>query len=244
MTTLRAAITQARPAARFVGGVVLEVSLGGGPAADRAGAGGVPDLGQVPELDPGVVAFGFVLVVAGVGGDRVDGDDQVRAVSRGGQPPGSVPAGRPVPAGRGEGEPGLSRRAGACAVPLVLGFGPGAAVGDGVPLVVGDGQAPRGLRVRRGGGGQVAGQPRVDRAEAAELAGPVRQAGQGGQRDGQRDPPGEPGRGRPRWPRPPGEAPSGGDGSLCPGAGPGRRGRGAGPCRPPAPPCAAPSPGR
>ena len=60
---------------------MLVVALGGGAAADGAGAGGVPDLGQVPELDPGVVAVGFVAVVAGVGGDRVDRDDQVRSGS-------------------------------------------------------------------------------------------------------------------------------------------------------------------
>ena len=187
MTTLRAAVTQAGASACLVGDVVLEVSLGGGPAADRAGAGGVPDLGQVPQLDPGIVAAAFEPVLAGVGGQRVDGDDQVRAVSRGAQPPGAVPAGRPVPAGRGEGEPGFSRRARACAVPLVLGFGPGTAVGDGVALAVGDRQAPRGLRVPRGRRGQVAGQPRIDWAQAADLAGTVRQAGQGGQRDSQRD---------------------------------------------------------
>ena len=91
MTALRTGVTQARPAARLVRGVVLEVALGGGPAADGAGAGRVPDLGQVPELDPGIVAFGFEPVVAGVGGDRVDGDDQVRPGSRGAEPPGSGP---------------------------------------------------------------------------------------------------------------------------------------------------------
>src|SRR6266700_2673182 len=53
MTALRAAVTQACPAARFVGGVVLEVALGGGPSAHGAGTGRVPDLGQVPPLDPG-----------------------------------------------------------------------------------------------------------------------------------------------------------------------------------------------
>src|SRR4029077_17260315 len=134
MTTLRAGVTQARPAACFVGNVVLEVGLASGPAADRAGAGGVPDLGQVPQLDPRIMTLGFEPVVARVGGDRVDGDDQVRAVSRDAEPPGSVPAGRPAAAGRGEGEPGFSWRAGACAVPLVLGFGAGAAVRDGVSL--------------------------------------------------------------------------------------------------------------
>ena len=84
----------------------------------------------------------------------------------------------------------------------------------------------------RGGGGQVAGQPRVDRAQARELAGPAREAGQGGQRDGQGDPAGEtrwaPRRAcRGRWPWRRG-------GSPCPGAGQGRPGRATRPCRPPA----------
>jgi hypothetical protein len=71
---LRAAITQTRPPARLVGGVVLEVAGGGGPAADGAGAGGMPDLAQVPELDPGIVALGLEPVITLIGGDRVDGD--------------------------------------------------------------------------------------------------------------------------------------------------------------------------
>src|SRR5690348_1749734 len=128
MTALRARVAQAGPAARLIGGVVLEVGLGGGPPADGASAGRVPDLGQVPELDSGVMAAGFVSVVAGIGGDRVDGDDQVRAVSRGGQPPGAITAGGAIPAGRGESEPALARRwprPGACAP--ALGLGPGAA---------------------------------------------------------------------------------------------------------------------
>ena len=53
MPALRTPITQARPPARLVRRVVLEVALAGGPPADGAGAGGVPDLGQVPERDPG-----------------------------------------------------------------------------------------------------------------------------------------------------------------------------------------------
>ena len=65
-------------------------------------------------------------------------------------------------------------------------------MGDGVALVAGDGQAPGGLGVGCGGGGEVAGQPRVDRAQAGQLAGPAGEAGQGGQRDGQGDPAGEP----------------------------------------------------
>ncbi len=57
MTALRAGVAQAGPAARFIRGVVLQVALGGRPAADRAGAGGVPDLGQVPQLDPGIMTL-------------------------------------------------------------------------------------------------------------------------------------------------------------------------------------------
>src|SRR2546430_7191015 len=45
MPALRTAITQARPSARLVRGVVLEVALAGGPAAYRAGTRGVPHLG-------------------------------------------------------------------------------------------------------------------------------------------------------------------------------------------------------
>src|SRR5580765_2058222 len=100
--TLRAGIAETRSSACFVRGVVLEVALGGGPPADGAGAGGVPDLGQVPELDPGIVAAGFVAAVARVGGDRVQVDDQVRPGSGGAQPPAAVPIGRAAPASGGE----------------------------------------------------------------------------------------------------------------------------------------------
>src|SRR5690349_5356594 len=171
---LRDGVTQAGAAACFVRDVVLVVALGGGAAADGAGAGGVPDLGQVPEPGPGIVTLGLESVVARVGGDRVERHDQVGPGAGGAQPPGAISAaGRPVPAGRGEGEPGSCWRAGSGALPVTLGFGSGAAVGNGVSLVVGDGQAPRGLRVGCGGGGQVPGQPRVDRAEAGQLAGPA-----------------------------------------------------------------------
>src|SRR6516165_9289819 len=92
------AITQAGPPARLVRGVVLEVALGGGPPADGAGAGGVPDLGQVPQLH----------------------------------------AGRSVPPGRGEAEPGPARRrSGTGACPVAPGFRAGAAVADGVAVLVG-----------------------------------------------------------------------------------------------------------
>ena len=160
VAALGAGVAQARAAACFVRGVVLVVALGGGATADGAGAGSVPDLGQVPQPGPGIVAAGLIPVVAGVGGDRVDRDDQVRSGSGGAQPPCAVPARRAVPAGGSEGEP---RRSGAGALPVTPGFGAGAAVPDGVALVVGDGEAPGGLRAGCGGGGQVAGQPGVDR---------------------------------------------------------------------------------
>ena len=73
---------------------MLEVALAGRPAADGAGAGGVPDLEQVLESDAGVVALGLVPVVAGVGDQGLEGDDQVWPGSGGAQPPGAVAAGR------------------------------------------------------------------------------------------------------------------------------------------------------
>jgi hypothetical protein len=59
-----AGVAEARPAACFVRNVVLEVGLAGGSSADRAGAGGMPDLREVPEFCAGVVAFGLEAVVA------------------------------------------------------------------------------------------------------------------------------------------------------------------------------------
>src|SRR6185312_17385746 len=48
VAALRAGVAAAGAAAGLVGGVVVDVALGGGPPADRAGAGSVADLGQVP----------------------------------------------------------------------------------------------------------------------------------------------------------------------------------------------------
>ena len=48
------------------------------------------------------------------------------------------------------------------------------------------------LGVAGGGGRQIPAEPRVDRADAGDLPGPVGQIQQGDQRDGQVDPPGEP----------------------------------------------------
>src|SRR6185312_9874063 len=114
VTTLRADVAETGPAACFVRDVVVDVALGGRPAAHRAGAGRVPHLDQVLQPDTGIVTAGLVPVVAGVGGQRLQGEDQVRSRSGGAQPP---DAGRAVPAGRGEREPGQVRRAGSGAFP-------------------------------------------------------------------------------------------------------------------------------
>src|SRR5690348_8114872 len=172
MSALWAAITEAGSSTRFVGRVVLEVASAGRSPADRAGTGGMPDLGQMLQLGARIMAAAFKPVVAVLGGQRVEGDQQVRPVPGGVQPPGTVAAGRPVPAGRGEGE---SRRPWSGALPVVLGFGTCAAVPDRVAVLVGHGHAPRALGVGRRGSGQVAGQPGVDGAEPGELARPVRE---------------------------------------------------------------------
>jgi hypothetical protein len=80
MSALRADITEAASSARFVWRVVLEVASDGGSPADRAGTGGMPDLGQMLQLDARIVAAAFKPVVAVLGGQRVEGDQQVRPV--------------------------------------------------------------------------------------------------------------------------------------------------------------------
>ncbi len=75
--------------------------------------------------------------------------------------------------------------------------GAGAAVPDGVAVLVGHGHAPGGPGVAGRRGGEVAGQVGVEGADAGHLAGPVGQAEQGDQRDGQVGPAGEPGRDHP-----------------------------------------------
>jgi hypothetical protein len=66
----------------------------------------VPDLGQVPEHDPGIVAVGLVPVVALPGGQGPDLDEQVALPGDPGrEPPGPVAAGRAGLADGREGEP-------------------------------------------------------------------------------------------------------------------------------------------
>src|SRR3954447_5955514 len=97
MPALWTGIAKARPATRLIRDVVLEVAARGRPAADRAGAGGMPDLRQVPELDPGVVARGLEPVITVLRTQRVKPGNQIRPVPGRPQPPGPVPARRPVP---------------------------------------------------------------------------------------------------------------------------------------------------
>ena len=72
------ATTQTREATRFIGDVVLEIAAGGRSPADRTGTSGMPDLSQVPQLDPRLMAPGLEAMVAVFGGDRVERDEQVR----------------------------------------------------------------------------------------------------------------------------------------------------------------------
>src|SRR6266566_356810 len=135
LPTLRAAVAQARPAACLVRDVVLEVRGGGRPPATRPGASGVSDLGQVPELDSGIMALGLKPVITPLGIDRVEPDQQIRPISRDLQPPGSWFS------SRGEGEARAVPGARAGPLPVALGLGARAAMGDRVPLPVGHGDA-------------------------------------------------------------------------------------------------------
>ena len=123
----------------------------------------------------------------------------------------AVPGGSVPPGG-----PRLRRR--------VRGSGRAQACADGPAPGVGDGQAPRRLRVGRGGSGQVAGLPRVHRPQPVQFPGPVGQAEQGGQRGGEVVPPANPAGIPP--PCPPGTGPVAEPGTRygpagCPPASPG-----------------------
>src|SRR5208282_1822368 len=107
---LGARITQTGSATGLVRGVVFEIAAGRGSPAGRAGTRGMPDLGQVPELDAGIVPGGLEPVIAGIDGDRVDREEQAGlSGDPGAEPPGSVSAGWSVPAGGREGEGGTVR---------------------------------------------------------------------------------------------------------------------------------------
>src|SRR5580704_11929880 len=190
VAALGVAIAQTGAAARLVGDVVLKVGSARGAAAAGASAGRMPDFGQVPEHHAGIVTLCLVAVVAVADGERADLDEQV--LVPGGEPPGSVSAGRSRVIGTGEGEAGWGGTAGFSASD-----GPGAAVSHGVPVAVGDRDAPGGSGVAGRCGSQIPGQVRVDGPDPGQLTGPVRPAGHGGLGDGEGDVPGESGRDHP-----------------------------------------------
>jgi hypothetical protein len=121
--------------------------------------GGVSDLGQVPQHDPGVVASGRMLVITVLGRDRPDLDEQFPVT--GGEPPGAVPATGPGLISGCEGKRWPARRI--MPVGSTSSGGPGAAAAHGMPVLIGDGQAPGGSGVTGRGAGQVLGQIGVAR---------------------------------------------------------------------------------
>ena len=221
MPALRAAITQARPAARLVRDVVLEIALAGGPAADRAGTGGVPDLGQVPQPDSGVVARGLRTggrsprcrgsAAPRSGPARVRGCAAARSRTRPAAPP--APSGVKLNPGPGPSRAARAARPVVCPGSRVSRVLRGSWVRAGrsraptaCPCWSVIGHAPARPRVPGRRGGQVTGQPRVDRPDPAHLARPVRRPGQVRQRHRQRAPDREPARRHvlPARARPPG----------------------------------------
>src|SRR5689334_6557140 len=159
--TLRTAVAHTGPSACFVRGVVLEVALRRRPAAPRSGAGRVPDLGQMPQPAPGIMTPGLEPVIAVLRGDRIEADQQVRPAHGDAQPPG------PSFGGGCEREPGAVPAAGSGAFPVALGFGPGAAVADGVSLPVGHRHAPR----RRGVAAAAAARSRASQGSMEPIPG-------------------------------------------------------------------------
>src|ERR1700733_4796098 len=104
----RVPVAQTGPTARLVRDVVFEITSLGGTAAAGPGAGGVPDLGQVPEHDPGIVALGLPPVIAVPGRQRPDLDHEV--LLPGGEPPAAVAARRAGLTGGSEGKRWSGRR--------------------------------------------------------------------------------------------------------------------------------------
>ena len=260
MTALRIPITHTRTATGLIWDVMFEITSGRGSSAARSGTPRVPDLGQVPEHDPGIMAPGLPPVITVPGGQRPDLDQHL--LPPGGEPPRPVPAGRSGVIGAGgEGEPWAARRV----VPVWFASsrGPGAAVPDRMPVLVGDRHAPGRAGVTGRSRGQVSGQIGVDRPDPAQLCRPVRAPGEGGLGDGQGDPcpanpggiipaSGPPGAGAGFWAGP-GCGPAGrrcrlsgcrGAGSPCRARCPGTPAPAARPSRPPGPPYGVPWPTR
>ena len=172
---------------------MFEITSGRGSSAARPSTGRVPDLGQVPEHDPGIMTPGLPPVITLSGRQRPDLDQHLPLP--GGEPPRPVPAGRSGVIGGGEGEPWAARRI----VPVWFASsrGPGAAVPDRMPVLVGNRHAPGRAGVTGRSRGQVPGQVRVDRPDPAQLSRPVRTRDKGGRGNGEIHVPGEPGRDHP-----------------------------------------------
>src|SRR3984885_4833407 len=68
----RVPVTQTGPPARLVRNVMFEIASRGRAAAARSGTRRVPDLGQVPEHDPGIMAAGLPPVITVPAGQRPD----------------------------------------------------------------------------------------------------------------------------------------------------------------------------
>src|SRR4029077_9107573 len=141
---LRVPITHARSATGLVRDVMLEITSNRWPAAAPPGARGVPDLGQVPQHPPGIMARGLPPVIALPGGQRPDLDQQVPLPGNsGGEPPGPVAAWWAGRIDSGEGKPGPAGRIRSAGfVPFSAaggGCGPGAAVPDRAPALAGPG---------------------------------------------------------------------------------------------------------
>jgi hypothetical protein len=72
-----AAVAQARFPACLERDVMFEVALFSWTPTDGAGTRVVPDTGEVPELDAGVMPGGGEPVIAGIGGERIETNQQI-----------------------------------------------------------------------------------------------------------------------------------------------------------------------
>ena len=178
-------VTQTGPAADLIRNVVLKVAVHSWSPAAWSGARRVPDLGEVPQHHPGIMAFRLMAVVAPAGGNRPDLEEQIPLPwGPGGEPPRPVAARRSGLIGGSEGKPGLAGRVGpggcawfvcfAARDAVAGGRGPGAAVSDGVSEAIGDGHSPGRPGAAGCGGGQVPGEIGVDGPDAGQFAWSVR----------------------------------------------------------------------
>lgn len=93
-------IAQTGAAARLVRDIVLGIAVLSWSSAVRPGAGSMPDLGEVPELDPGAMTAGLEAMITFAEGRP----GRARSSGRVARPwwPAAVSAGWPILAGGGE----------------------------------------------------------------------------------------------------------------------------------------------